>query len=104
MKTIIGKCLGCLEVTRGSGEKAWKQQIMGVSFQGDDPFKNETVQEIVIGDKVYSDKLKAEINKQRGNEVQVAVVETHKVFRGAVQTTVYFDELLPAPNYLKVAS
>jgi len=104
MITVIGKCLGVASQTLGQGEKKFTQTFVGVSVEGTDPFKTPTVTSIVIGDKILNDKLVAELNKQRGNEVQIVVNQTLKVFRNNPQSTFYFQELLPAPNYVKTGA
>lgn len=104
MITIIGKCLGIAEVTRGTGEKAFKQNVIGVAAAGDNAFGSETVTEIVIGERDMSDQLRAQINKFKGQECQIGVNINNKIFRNNVQTTMYFNELLPSPNYLKTAA
>lgn len=101
MLTVIGKCLGTIAVERGQGANAFTQNVVGVSVVGDDPFGTPTVTQIVIGDKVFNDKLRAEIDKCKGQEVQIAVGQVLKVFRNNPQSTLYFNNLLPAPNYLK---
>lgn len=104
MITIIGKCVGIAEVKKGNGEKAFTQTVIGVAAAGDNAFGSETVTEIVIGDRDLSDQLKAQINKFKGQECQIVVNINNKIFRNNVQTTFYFNELLPAPNYIKTAA
>jgi hypothetical protein len=103
MITIIGKCLGVASQTLGQGDKQFTQTFVGVSVAGDDPFKTPTVTSIVIGDKILNDKLVAQLNKFKGQEVQIVVSQTLKVFRNNPQSTFYFVETLPAPNYLKTS-
>lgn len=105
MHTIIGTCLGVKPITRGNGDKAFTQQTLGISIpMSNDAFGQSEVIQVVIGEKVYSDKLAAEFNKKKGNEIQVAVMHNHKVWRGNVQPGYYFIEELPAPNYVKTAA
>lgn len=104
MQTIIGTCIGVASETKGQGEKAFTQTMLGVSVQGTDVFKTPTVTSIVIGDKILNDKLVAELKKFVGQEIQVVINQTLKVFRNNPQSTLYFVELLPAPNYLKTGS
>lgn len=104
MQTIIGKCLGVASQTLGQGDKQFTQTYLGVSTEGTDVFKTPTVTSIVIGDKILNDKLVAELNKLKGQEVQIVINQTLKVFRNNPQSTLYFVETLPAPNYLKTAA
>lgn len=104
MLTIIGKCRGVIEQTLGQGDKQFTQTLLGVAVEGSDAFKTPTVASVVIGDKILTTKLVAEINKLKGQEVQISVNQTLKVFRNNAQSTMYFVDLLPAPNYLKTDS
>lgn len=104
MKTLIGTCLGIATVEKGPEGKTWNVTVLGLQVLGDDVFNTPTVTEITISDKQDSTKLQAELNKQKGNEIQVSITEKHRVWNNNVQTTVYYNELLPSPQYLKTAA